>query len=539
MMTDLVAKFHEAMLDTYRIAKSECGYNAQYFLNMVNQQGGLEAAQKLLRSTTISSGLYKLSEYGRLDICMEAQVLRPEFAPLFSEEELNMARSKLEKFGYMPEWAQDRAVIEAGIRRSDAVYTSGYDLVDVGEIVLAIFTKGPHFQICADGTGSTGHWSIDPEHTFDRLLIYHRFDAEQADLYSAASTTTIGPNEEGRYTIQFREIQHVGVTATSWTTFVDSGANPVRYLIGQERDAEERKYWALCANPTIYDIDRAVQILEVDRWNTGKSEIRAGDRVAIWRTAGRDGLRGVIALGEVLDDPQLLDDVDNPFWRDAQGGQELVRRAPVRYYLPPHCPIFVGDDGDEAITDLSVYRARGGTVFSIRPEQWAVLAKAMEQRTDTGFGEENREEDDHSGHASSGQGYGLNADQRRAVELRAMGLAVAHYQEEWAKVTDVSAKASCDLVCRNPDGSSLYVEVKGTTGGGESVMLTANEVDLARKESPNTALFVVSGIRLQESEDGAGLIGVDGKTREVRPWQPDDHDLTPTAYRCALAAKKR
>jgi hypothetical protein len=35
-----------------------------------------------------------------LDLTVEALVLRPEFAPLFTEGELTRARERLEQFGY-------------------------------------------------------------------------------------------------------------------------------------------------------------------------------------------------------------------------------------------------------------------------------------------------------------------------------------------------------------------------------------------------------------------------------------------------------
>lgn len=83
------------MLETYRLAKSDCGYKATYFLQMVNDIGGVETAHRLLASTSPSTGLTELWLCGRLDLSVEAQVLRPEFAPLFSEEERSVAQARL------------------------------------------------------------------------------------------------------------------------------------------------------------------------------------------------------------------------------------------------------------------------------------------------------------------------------------------------------------------------------------------------------------------------------------------------------------
>ena len=99
-MKTLTAKFHDAMLETYRLAKSDCGYKATYFLQMVTDFGGVEAAHRLLASTGPATGLTELWLCGRLDLSVEAQVLRPEFAPLFSEEERSVAQTRLAKHSY-------------------------------------------------------------------------------------------------------------------------------------------------------------------------------------------------------------------------------------------------------------------------------------------------------------------------------------------------------------------------------------------------------------------------------------------------------
>ena len=104
-MDDLESRFHQAMFDVYRNAKRECNYNATYFLQMVSEYGGLEAARRLLRKDKVSSGFTTLWECGRLDLSVEAKALRPEFAPLFTEEEREIARMRLAQYGYDVETA--------------------------------------------------------------------------------------------------------------------------------------------------------------------------------------------------------------------------------------------------------------------------------------------------------------------------------------------------------------------------------------------------------------------------------------------------
>ena len=99
-MTDLEIRFHKAMIDIYRVAKQECGYVATSFLQMVSEKGGLATAQTLLATTQPSEGFTTLWECGRLDLTVEALVLHPDYAPLFSEEEMSVAKKRLQDYGY-------------------------------------------------------------------------------------------------------------------------------------------------------------------------------------------------------------------------------------------------------------------------------------------------------------------------------------------------------------------------------------------------------------------------------------------------------
>ena len=98
--SDLELAFHERMRQIYNQAKTECGYTATRFLQMVNADGGLKAARKLLASGGYSEGLTRLWEEKRLDISMEATVLSEPWCQLFTEQELSIARKKLEELGY-------------------------------------------------------------------------------------------------------------------------------------------------------------------------------------------------------------------------------------------------------------------------------------------------------------------------------------------------------------------------------------------------------------------------------------------------------
>ena len=92
--------FDERMRQIYDQAKDECGYTATRFLQMVNADGGLRAAKKLLSTGAYSEGLTRLWEEKRLDISLEATVLKEPWSGLFTEQELSIARKKLDELGW-------------------------------------------------------------------------------------------------------------------------------------------------------------------------------------------------------------------------------------------------------------------------------------------------------------------------------------------------------------------------------------------------------------------------------------------------------
>lgn len=88
------------MRDVYVRAKKEANYTAGYFLTMLSDYGGLGTAHRLLASSAVASGFTALYERGRLDLTVEALVLKPEFAGLFADEEVETARQRLAQLGY-------------------------------------------------------------------------------------------------------------------------------------------------------------------------------------------------------------------------------------------------------------------------------------------------------------------------------------------------------------------------------------------------------------------------------------------------------
>lgn len=99
----LERQFHAAMINIYREARSQTGYNATRFLQMVNERGGYQAAVDLLQSTEPSDGFTELFMRGnRLDLSVEYLVLQVPWRSLFDDEWLATAHKRLVDRNYPP-----------------------------------------------------------------------------------------------------------------------------------------------------------------------------------------------------------------------------------------------------------------------------------------------------------------------------------------------------------------------------------------------------------------------------------------------------
>ncbi len=102
-MKNLEDEFDEAMMGVYSKAKSECNYNAAYFLQMLYEHRGLATARILLADKQIQDGFTKLWECGCIGITVECLVLNKKFRKLFNNKELKEARRRLREYGFDPE----------------------------------------------------------------------------------------------------------------------------------------------------------------------------------------------------------------------------------------------------------------------------------------------------------------------------------------------------------------------------------------------------------------------------------------------------
>ena len=139
------------------------------------------------------------------------------------------------------------------------------------------------------------------------------------------------------------------------------------------------------------------------------------------------------------------------------------------------------------------------------------------------------EEDEEIRTRSSGQGYGLNTVQRKAVEDCAMNAAERYFRANGYDFNDTHKTKPYDYTC-TINGEQWFVEVKGTTGQPDKILVTSGEVEHARSPGGRTILFIVHGIRLDKNTQRAS----GGRSLMLQPWHPEDKDLEITAYQYTL-----
>lgn len=99
-MKTLENKFNAEMQNIYTTAKKELKYNATRFLQLVSEKGGVQAARILISKEGGTYGFEVLWEHKRLDLSVEARVLKEEYRELFTDSERDICRKRLVDYGY-------------------------------------------------------------------------------------------------------------------------------------------------------------------------------------------------------------------------------------------------------------------------------------------------------------------------------------------------------------------------------------------------------------------------------------------------------
>jgi len=107
MLKNMMNKLEDLLEGEFHRAVSICigqyGYRPSYFLQMLGNHGPVDTTIRLVTASKFHEGFTRLWELRRLDLTVEAIILRNPYKQLFTKEVLDKARERLEQLGYKEE----------------------------------------------------------------------------------------------------------------------------------------------------------------------------------------------------------------------------------------------------------------------------------------------------------------------------------------------------------------------------------------------------------------------------------------------------
>ncbi|QXE34733.1 DUF3883 domain-containing protein [Streptomyces sp. GMY02] len=240
-------------------------------------------------------------------------------------------------------------------------------------------------------------------------------------------------------------------------------------------------------------------------------------------------------------------EAEAPHWPDEEA--ENTIKYPVRFGIEPLAvlhDVSLAEDGALGLAASDAIRVSGtqrgiGLLVNMDPQplfdaagiptNWSEQQMVALNRT-PGFTAEQVKPPKPPKQGSGGAGFVSDPKKRKAIELHAEDMAVAHYERDGWTVERLGKPY--DLHCTR-DREERRVEVKGTTGAATSVDLTINEVEHARDPRNSVDLFVVSDIKVDMRT--APYTASGGRVLHLHDWAPAEEDLRPRSfeYRLPLA----
>lgn len=182
-------------------------YRPNYFLNMLETDGGLRTVLKLLSANQVSKGFTKLWEHGRLDLSVEALVVESEWQQAFDPLLITLAEKKLKNVGYpFTRWTGNKTLSPATAELAS------------GAIEVAQNTRKN--RVVIDWPIGSEYIDIDLNTLGEDSYIYHTkqtyHEDNSLDIYEVSSAIRL--MDDGRYEIKIRyeEAKNPEITDSWW-----------------------------------------------------------------------------------------------------------------------------------------------------------------------------------------------------------------------------------------------------------------------------------------------------------------------------------
>ena len=284
--------FDERIRKAIAETKSECRYNPNAFIQMVDSCGAKEAVKKLLTSKqNISSGLEKLWENGRLDLCIERIIFEPEWHDMFSKEELTEARKRLKDLNYDVSELSVEPLKKDNFEGTDKIIfnlsdSSFLDAITDGNILhesdkpllRCFLNKKDHTRSASQLAEELGYHDIGPVNALVGKL------AKRIAEFYGVSLEREG-NSPGWWRV-IADGEYVDETFF-WTL------KPafVKALKDSHRLEPPPTYWLLPSNEKNYDVEKAYLEYHSIDWHQTNSQVAVNDIVYIYESKPKQAVR--------------------------------------------------------------------------------------------------------------------------------------------------------------------------------------------------------------------------------------------------------
>lgn len=95
---EVIKKFDKEMKALYKRQKRETGYYSEMNSYVLNDIGGYEAVKRLIHFKEDSEALKLFASKNRLDLAVESLVLKKDYENLFTENEKEICKKRLEEY---------------------------------------------------------------------------------------------------------------------------------------------------------------------------------------------------------------------------------------------------------------------------------------------------------------------------------------------------------------------------------------------------------------------------------------------------------
>lgn len=306
---------------------------------------------------------------------------------------------------------------------------------------------------------------------------------------------------------------------------VPSTRNPVQYLedvspvLGCTSTAREQSTFLMTFKPQADSKDGVRSVHGIPaltpgsvyrgRWSTGNTtkKIRPGDRAFLFQQGKYSP--GIIASG--LIETQVFQDTS---WKDV---------ATDANYVFIRWETVVDESEVLSLNELRKLTSKFPTPSASGTELPIELAEGVEalwiKRTGTDYN-----------HAPRRTGFGQNwsADplKRKMAEDFGQRILERHYSKQGWDVNDTRFGNPYDAVATKGD-QTLYLEAKATQSGGESLLVTPNEVTFAREHRGQCVIGVVSDIRFNID----GTLDESSGNFRIYDWTAHESELVATGFK--------